>query len=204
MIDLPVKADVYGWDGNAGQSTYLIANPISHQITHLVVKSNLPPYDEYLVPIELVEETSPNLIKLKCAQEDFGQMKLFKNEEFIPTEMPSHLSWPYCVPLPGTIVEEAAYIHVEHQNIPWDELAVRRGAGVEATNGYIGQVDELLINSNNMQITHLILRERHILKPREITIPVSQIERVEEDTVYLKLDRQSVEELPSAPNEDGQ
>jgi len=60
-------------------------------------------------------------------------------------------------------------------------------------------VDELLINSNNKQATHLVLRERHIFNNREITIPVSQIDHVNEDTIYLKLDRQSVEELPTTP-----
>ena len=73
------------------------------------------------------------------------------------------------------------------------------GAWVEATDGTVGQVDELLINSNNMQVTHLVLLERHLLKKREITIPVSQIDRVDEDTIYLKLDRKSVEELPTTP-----
>jgi uncharacterized membrane protein len=63
----------------------------------------------------------------------------------------------------------------------------------------VGQVDELLINSNNMQVTHLVLLERHLLEHREITIPVSQIERVYDDTVYLKLDRPSVDQLPTTP-----
>jgi hypothetical protein len=41
--------------------------------------------------------------------------------------------------------------------------------------------------------------ERHIFQKREITIPVSQIDRVSEDVIYLKLDGKSVEELPTAP-----
>jgi sporulation protein YlmC with PRC-barrel domain len=199
MIDLPTEAEVQCSDGIVGLSTYIIGNPIDHQLMYLVVQCNLPPFREYLVPIEHVEETTPNLIKLKCTQEEFQQMELFKYDEFIPTKMPSHLSWPYCVPIPGSVLEESAFIHVEHRNIPWDEQAVRRGAGVEATDGFIGQVDELLINPNNMQVTHLVLREWHILKQREITIPVSQIDHVDEDTIYLKLDRRSVEELPTTP-----
>jgi sporulation protein YlmC with PRC-barrel domain len=126
-------------------------------------------------------------------------MDLFKYEEYLPTKMPGNLSWPYCVPVPGAIPEEVDYILVEHQNVPCGGIAVRRGAQVEATDGTIGQVDELLINSNNMQVTHLVLRERHILKKREITIPVSQIDHINEDTVFLKLDQRSVEELPTTP-----
>jgi sporulation protein YlmC with PRC-barrel domain len=70
---------------------------------------------------------------------------------------------------------------------------------VEATDGDVGQVDELLINSNNMQVAHIVLLERHILKKRGITNPVSQIDRVDENIIILKLDQQSVEELPTAP-----
>jgi hypothetical protein len=32
-----------------------------------------------------------------------------------------------------------------------------------------------------------------------VTIPVSQIERITEDTVYLKLDKKSIEALPVIP-----
>ena len=80
-----------------------------------------------------------------------------------------------------------------------DELILHRGDRPEVADEYVGQVDGVLINSNNMQATHLVLLERHILKKWEITIPVSLVDRVDEDTIYLKLDRQSVEELPTAP-----
>ncbi len=96
-------------------------------------------------------------------------------------------------------VETVTYIPVKHQNIPGYEQAVRRGAQVEATDGPVGQVDELLVNSHNMQVTHLVLSERHIFEHREITVPVSQIDHVDDDTVYLKLDKKSVEELPTVP-----
>jgi hypothetical protein len=46
-----------------------------------------------------------------------------------------------------------------------------------------------------MQVTHLVLLVRHIFEAREITIPVSQIDHIDQGTVYLKLDRQSVEAL---------
>lgn len=199
MIDLPTNAEVNCSDGGAGFVTYIVSNPINRQMTHLVVKSDMPPFQEFLVPIEQVEETTSSLIKLKCTQEDFLQMELFKYEEYLPTEVPNHLSWPYCLPLPGAIPEEVNYIPVEYQNIPRGELVVRRGAWVEATDGTIGQVEELLFNANNMQVTHLVLLEQHFLKKREITIPVSLIDHVDETTIYLKVDRQSVEALPTTP-----
>jgi uncharacterized membrane protein len=84
-------------------------------------------------------------------------------------------------------------------NIAPGEVALQYGAPVEATDGNVGQIDELLINSNNMQVTHLVLLEKNFLEHREITVPVTQIDRVYDGTVYLKLDRQSVKQLPTTP-----
>lgn len=207
MIDIPVKTEVQCSDGDAGLSTYVIVNPINNLITHLVVKSSEEPFKEYKVPVDQIEETTPNLIKLKCTRDDLDKMDPFISEEYIHTNVPDfegyqddYLAWPYVLPPPGFVYDsEDGYIPLELENMPEGELAVSRGAQVEATDGYVGQVDELLINSSNMHITHLVLRERHIFKDREITIPVSQIDHVDEDTIYLKLDLQGVEDLPTTP-----
>jgi uncharacterized membrane protein/sporulation protein YlmC with PRC-barrel domain len=200
MIDLPMRAEVQCSDGAAGRSTYVIFNPNNHRLTNLVVKSDRPPFDEYLVPVDQVEETTPDRIKLKCTRKDLYEMEPFECEQYIRTKLPEYLEFPYYYPGIGINTREVdTFIPVKLWNIPPSEMAVRRGAQVEATDGTVGQVEELLINSNNMQVTHLVLLERHLLEHREITIPVSQIERVYDDKVYLKLDRQSVEQLPTTP-----
>ena len=40
---------------------------------------------------------------------------------------------------------------------------------------------------------------KYLLGKKEVSIPVSAIDRIEEDTVYLKLDKKAVESLPSEP-----
>ena len=200
MIDIPTKAEVYCSGGTFGRSTYVVCNPINRQITHLVVKSNQPPFIEVLVPVDLVQETAPDRIRLKCARNDLEKMEMFEYEEYLRPEEPGYLYWPYALPIAGYISDEVeVHLPVKRRNIATDEFALHRGTWVEATDGTVGQVDELLVNSNNMQVTHLILLERHILKKREVTIPVSQIDHVDENTIYLKLDRKSVEELPTTP-----
>jgi uncharacterized membrane protein len=203
MIDLPTKAEVYCSDGAAGRSTYVIFNPNNHRMTHLVVQSNRPPFDEHLVPVDQVDGTTDTLIRLKCTRKDLYAMKPFECEQYIRTRLPEYLTSQSAYPISGMMIttEVDTYIPVKLSNVPAGEMAVKRGARVEATDGPMGQVDELLINSNNMQVTHLVLLERRLLEHREITIPVSQINRVYEDKVYLKLDRQSVEQLPTVPTQ---
>lgn len=200
MIDLPTKAKVNCSDGHVGHSTYVIFNPKNHQMTNLVVKNEIPPFGEYLVPVDQVEETTNDLITLKCTRKDFSEMELFECEEYIKTRLPEYMVSDQFNSLFGVDTREVdTYIPVKILNISSDEIALRHGAQVEATDGSVGQVDELLINSKNMQVTHFVLLEKHMAQHREITIPVSQIVRVFDDKVYLKLDRQSVEQLPTTP-----
>ncbi len=207
MIDLPINAEVQCTDGRAGRSTYIVVNPINHLITHLVVKSHWPPFHEYLVSLNQVKSTAPDRIQLRCSRNDFGKMAPFVITEYIRTKIPDYdqwrdacMAWPYVVPLSEPVPEEVdTYIPVEEENIPTGEVAVRRGARVEATDGYVGQIDELLVNSKTMHVTHLVLGERHLLKHKDITIPVSLIDHVLENVVYLKLDRHDIEELPTVP-----
>ncbi len=201
MIDLPVKAEVHCSDGIAGFSTYVIAKPIDQKVTHLVVKSLRPPSPEYLVPVDAVEETTPHQIRLKCTRNELEKMEPFVYEEYVRTGVPTYLVWPYVIPDSTVKDEVGVFVPVKNHNVPpgETEFSVWRGAKVEATDGYVGQVDELLINEITMKVTHLVLVERHIFEHREVTIPVSQIDSVGEDTIYLKLDRKSIEALPTTP-----
>lgn len=203
MIILPAKSNVYCSDGITGITTYVIGNPTNHQVTHLVVKSLKLPFHEYLVPVGEVEETSPQLIRLKCTRGEMEKMDPFVDEEYLRTNIPSYLVWPYTVSDTSVFTanreEVPVYVTVKNQNVPPGEIAVWRGAKVEATDGYVGQIDELLISPTNMQVTHLVLRERHIFEQREIMIPIAQIERADENAIHLKLDRKSIEKMPTTP-----
>ncbi len=205
MIDLPKKPEVHASDGMAGFVTYLIANPENHAITHLVVKSIRPPFREMLVPVEQVNATTPDRIQLKCSRNDLDLMEPFETEEYVQSELPGYIYWTDAYgtnvpPVPGYTTEGVpALIRIKRRNIPQGEMAIRRGARVEATDGYVGHVDELLVDPNTLQVTHLVLSDRHIFQRWEITIPVSQIDHVHEDTIFLKLDKQGVDELPATP-----
>src|SRR5512139_368220 len=98
MIDLPTKAEVYYSDGIAGLSTYVIGDPVNHQVTHLVVKSLKPSAREYLVPIGVVEDTMPHRINLKCTRDAMENMEPFTDEEYLRTNVPSYLVSPYITP----------------------------------------------------------------------------------------------------------
>jgi hypothetical protein len=199
-MDIPVKAEVACVDGLCGQSTCVIINPISRRVTHVVVKEEKGMHTQHLVPLDLVGDTTHDLIRLRCTRDELAKIDTFIETEYVQERIPdaeyledAYLVWPYHIP------ELNVTIPITHQRIPHGELAVQRGSRVEATDGYVGRVDEFLVDPVDTHITHLVLREGHLWGQKDVTDPDSQIDRIEKDTVYLKLDKHSVGALPAIP-----
>lgn len=88
---------------------------------------------------------------------------------------------------------------IEEELIPAGEMAIHRGASVEASDGHIGRVEEFLVDPNDKHITHLVLQEGHLWHKRELSLPISAIARMDEDCIYLKLDKAAVKSLQTMP-----
>jgi sporulation protein YlmC with PRC-barrel domain len=196
-MDMPVNAEVQCVDGACGRSTYVVLKPRMDEVTHLVVKEKQAPHIERLVPIDMVEETTADLIRLRCNADELSKMQPFMKVEYVEVDFPPYVGGPYLMEPYGVLGPEQ--VAVLHESVPAGELAVRRGTRVEATDGQVGRVDEFLVSPKTERITHLVLREGHLWGQRDVTIPVSEIEHIEEDCVYLKLDKQGVEALPAVP-----
>jgi sporulation protein YlmC with PRC-barrel domain len=205
-INIPVDASVECVDGVCGVSTHVIINPVTKKVTHFVVKQKESPHIQRMVPVEWIAQTTSNLIQLECTKDRLSHEDKFVTTEYIkpgPLDVPSYetpsfaggtyLYWPYSVP------ESERYITVKHEHVPRGELAVQRGAHVEAVDGHVGQVDEFLVDPRDEQITHLIMREGHLWGQKDVSIPVSAIDHIEEDTVRLKLSKSEIEALPAIP-----
>jgi sporulation protein YlmC with PRC-barrel domain len=202
-MDIPLNAEVCCADGLCGRSACVILNPTTQEVTHLVVKETELLHIERLVPLALVKDSTPRMIRLKCTKDRLGRLEHFSERHFVPAvtdedqvdfyeQHKGYLMWPYV-----TCTEPTTPAVLER--VPPMELAVRRGAHVQATDGDIGRVGEFVIDPEDGHVTHLVLREGHLWAQKEVTIPVSQIERMTEDNVYLKLDKLGVEKLPTVP-----
>jgi sporulation protein YlmC with PRC-barrel domain len=197
MMDIPVNAEIVCTDGIGGRSTQIVLNPKTNEVTHVVVEEHGFMGLEHLVHVDQIVESTPTAIRLRCTKAELGEMELFRETEYTPSTAPHYVTGPY--PLGYSVVPESRYFVLEHEHIPPGELAVRRGTQVEAIDGHVGQVDEFLVDSASDHITHLVLREGHLWGQKDVTIPLAAIDRIEEDTVYLKIDKRRIEELPSLP-----
>jgi hypothetical protein len=205
-MEIPLQAQVECTDGVCGRSLYVLINPVIDEVTHLVVQE-ISSDTEYIVPVNDVTETIAGTIQLRCNRAELEKMEPFIKTTYIEEQVTArdfgygadmygmgyHYYIPYVTP------EMTVKVPVEHQQIPPGELAVRRGTRVEATDGFIGHVDEFVVNPENCHITHLVMREGHLWGRKDVIIPVSAMGDVLGDIVFLKLDKQQVESLPTFP-----
>jgi sporulation protein YlmC with PRC-barrel domain len=205
-MEIPVQAQVECTNGLCGRSVYVLINPVTDQVTHLVVKEAVSD-TEYIVPVEFVTETIVDTIRLRCSKAKLKKMRRFIKTTFIEEQVPytslgggnemygrgTYYYLPYVDP------EVTMQVPVEHKQIPPGELAVHRGTRVEAADGYVGHVDEFVVNPKNGHITHLVMREGHLWGQKDVIIPVSAMGDTHDDTVFLKLDKKQIESLPAFP-----
>ena len=212
---MSMDADVTCTDGPCGKSTYVVIDPVKDEVTHLVIRMSDPPHTELLVPIDWVTQTDSDLVELTCSKDELAKAEQFSETEFVRVDTTTSSSTPSSsgvmvpafggmgtVPFvmwPYATAEGPEYVRMEHENIPAGERAVRRGARVQATDGDVGHVDEFLVNPDGDLITHLVLREGHLWGRKDVSIPVSAIDHIEEDTVFLSLSKDDVAALPTIP-----
>lgn len=194
-MDIPLNAHVRCANGDGGRTTRVVLNPLTREVTHIVVREPGLLGVERLVPVESIATSTPQEVHIRLTRGELATMQRFITDEFVTVPSLTHgdtLHWPYFA-LGG----ERLTLHQE--TIAPEELAVRRGYRVEATNGLIGRVDGFLVDPLSNRISHLVLREGHLWGAREVTLPVTQIARIDDRAVHLTLDKDAVEALPAIP-----
>jgi uncharacterized protein YrrD len=202
-VEIPLNAQVDCKDGMCGRSVFVLMNPVIEQVTHVVVKEESSPNSEYIVPVDRVVDATTDTILLSCSKAELENMDPFIKTTFIEEKLPANYSasaggygagmvyWPYAS------FSETVQLPVEDRQIPAGELAITRGTRVEATDGYVGKVDEFVVDPQSGYITHLVMREGHLWGKKEVVIPLSAMGETKEDTVFLKLDKHQIESLPT-------
>ena len=206
-MEIPLNTQVECTDGICGRSVYVLINPVTEQVTHLIVKEGSSNTTEYMVSVDIVADTIADTIQLSCSKAELEKMDPFIKTEFVEEKAPDRYinysggmysagSYYYLSYVTsGTTVQ----VPVELRQLPPGELSIRRGTRVEATDGYVGQVDEFVVNPENCHITHLVMREGHVWGQKEVIIPLSAMGDTHDDTVFLTLNQNQIESLPTFP-----
>ena len=193
---LPVDAKVECSDGHAGYVSTVIVDPVQRELTHFVVQTSKK--SDHMVHLDQVERTEHETVFLRCTVAELDAMPVFTETHYLRSEKHDYSMYQggaYQSPYVTNIQED--YVPVEEEQIPPGELAVHRGTKVSATDGKVGELEEFVVDAQTGHVTHFILRKGHLWGKRDVTIPITAIDHIEGDTVYLTLDKQAINDLPS-------
>jgi sporulation protein YlmC with PRC-barrel domain len=209
MTVYTIGADVDCTDGVCGEVRQVVVDPVARAVTHLVVKPKAPGRLGRLVPLGLVDATTvPSReatgdVRLRCTLAAFDKLDGAEETQFLPGKggygygAEQVLSWPYFGMGAGTmgLGMGSDPATVTYDTLPLGEVAVRRGEQVHATDGDIGRVEGLIIDSRSHHVTHVLLQEGHLWGRKQVAIPISAVTEVI-DGVGLNLTKHDVHDLP--------
>ena len=205
MYELPLDAKVTCTDGHCGTSVAVTFNIENKVISHIIVEDASS--SQRLVPFKLAVKTSHDEIWLDCTENDLKELPLFLVTEFVErAEQQSgdweeeDGEWEDGVDVSSFEMSTDAYgMPVEVERVPEGEVPFHRSVEIEATDGHIGKVDKFIVEPESGQITHLVLQKGHLWGKKDIMVPLSAVDRVDYDTVYLNVDKKAAEDFPEVP-----
>jgi sporulation protein YlmC with PRC-barrel domain len=189
-------------DGACGEVTCVVVDPVARAVTHLVVQPGHRHGPGRLVPLDLVDATTGDL-RLRCTLAEFESLDPAEETEFLPGT-PGYPGYDpgqvLCSPYYGMGASVGAggdYVPqtITYDTVPLDEVEVRRGEQVHATDGHIGHVQGLVIDPGSRHVTHVLLQQGHLWGRKEVAIPISAVTGID-DGIQLSITKQQVQDLP--------
>jgi hypothetical protein len=191
-----IGADASCTDGVCGKVSGLVIDPHARALTHLVVDDRQ--FQGRLVPLSLVDvDAATGRIGLRCTIAEFA--KLAPASKKVPLQNDADPGDTSAQFLSRSVASQwlADPVSATYDTLPSGEVAVRGGDHVHASDGNIGQVQGLVIDSGSRQVTHVLLQEGHVVGRKVVAIPAAAVTGVSENGVQLSITRQQVKDLPS-------
>ena len=160
-----------------------------------------------LVPIDLVEVTGEE-IRLRCTMSEFEALEEADEISFTPGAGGKWGFGPSLGSGLGGGLGGMGMVGMGMENmgpgpqavasdrVPTGEVEVQRGDHVHATDGDIGRVRGLVVDSSDHRVRHVLLAEGHLWGQKRVAIPISAVQAVD-DGVRLNLTKDQVRDLPA-------
>ena len=207
MTVVPINARVECTDGPSGQVVAVVVDRQTRRVTHVAVEDKSLAYAPYqrLVPLDQVTEATTSSIRLRCTRDEVDRMVPFVHTRYLLKPQEDYSEYeggegptpPGQWGTPSTV--GAVTTRVEEEAVSAGDVAIHYGMAVKAVSHKVGQVDELVVDPDSGEVTHLLMREGHLWGKKDVTVPLSAIGAVDVDEVVLTIDREAIQALPAVP-----
>ena len=194
-MKISLNSDIQCIDGYAGRLICVIVNPISQQLTHIVVDEQRSPYLKRLVPLDLVSIDNSDGVTLGCTLVQLSALRPVVEFEYpqgngLHTLFAAKIArqWPQSV-------SDNLPISVELERLAPEAIKIHQDNSVRAINGRVGKVIEFLVNPATKKIHALTIRRKIWWKTIDTRVPISQVDHFELDMVLLKFDKSELQRI---------
>ncbi len=190
-------------DGPCGTVTRVVVDPVARELTHVVVEPEHRSGLGRLVPLDMLEPGSDPL-GVRCTLAEFDALPSAEETDFLPggsgyDAYQAHEAyyWPYFGLEGGADPRLALASAIETRDLlPRGEVGIRRGETVHASDGEIGMVEGLVIDSTHGHVSHVLLQEGHLWGRKDVAIPIASVSTIE-GGITVSLTKQEIEGLPA-------
>ena len=198
-----IDATVHTLDGEAGKVWRVAMVPDSHKVTHLVVHQGILLGRNVVVPIEQIDRVREGHVYLTLSNEDLAQLPDYQETDFLAPEEgweyplgypPGGGIWPMTMAYGGASTYPYLSNAVLKENLPDEDVSLSAGTHVECTDGHCGEIESVLYDEDSHEMTGFVIRRGFIFH-REVKAPMSWIDHMDKERVYLKLTKRQVEEM---------
>jgi hypothetical protein len=206
-MNVSMRANVECQEGHCGRITSIVVERLTKKITHIIVREPGPGGSDRLVSGEEVSSANRSAIILRTTRSRIAQMPpvqtniptlglVYTGGEFAARET----SWDF-TPAYSTrgrsTVNLGYFDAASRNNIKSDEVAAAAFVRVEAINGTVGWLLELIVNPTSLVVTDLVMCEGNVRGQREIIIPVDAIDYIRNGVIHVGLFKHQIKDLAS-------
>ncbi len=195
----PLKAATHCSDGRLGRLTSVIVDTKKKKVTHLVVRDMKEHDKRYLVPSRWIKDTTPELILLNATKSEVRALDTAEENDYTQVKVSGYARDPKITELWPSLVKEQKVFAAKRQQMNVGETSISLHSKVRAIDGRIGEVDEFIVDHSTWQITHLIIRKGLPWDKKQVSIPITAIDNIEDKQIFLNLKKEEVKNLPKTP-----
>jgi sporulation protein YlmC with PRC-barrel domain len=197
-------------DQKVGELESVIIDPVTDEITHLIVKKGFLLTTDKLIPISLVADGNDERIKLHEFEGTIDDLQDYEETHFVPVEnyiqndlegkiIPMIFYSPLSVS--RSHAAQLTNVPVIKENLPPEKESLEEGMEITALDGEdVGAVKEIVLHPATDRVTHLRVSDG-LLNQHEVLIPVEWVKEINESGIDLYVDSQVIKKLPEYEEE---
>jgi uncharacterized protein YrrD len=204
-------ADVFSAAGEKiGTISRIVIDVKTRDVTDLVVERGTLLKEEKVIPVGLVDLENEGRIVLRETNQGVDDFLNYETTHYVPVDQPgihqANIEVTYWyppvnpqiqMPIAGVFQDNPSdTVSQTKTAIPEGRVAISEGAQVVSADGkHIGNVEQVIANSDSNSITHFVIGKGFLLKEHKL-VPALWVGNVKEDKIHLSVEAPLFESLP--------